>query len=40
MDHLTIILEHVHLLNGGDVRHTNPLESRRQLLVICNSDRS
>lgn len=35
MDDLAVVLEHVHLLDGRDVRHTDPLEGRCELLVIC-----
>ena len=35
VDHLAVVLEHVDLLDGRDVGHTDPLEGRCQLLVIC-----
>lgn len=36
VDHLAVVLEHVHLLDRRDVGDTNPLQGRCQLLVICN----
>ncbi len=36
VDHLAVVLEHVHLLDGRDVGHTDPLEGRRELLVVCS----
>ena len=36
VDNLAVVLEHVDLLDGRDVGHTDPLEGRCQLLVICD----
>jgi len=37
VDHLAVVLEHVHLLDGRDVGHTDPLEGRCELLVVCST---
>lgn len=35
VNHLAVVLEHVHLLDGGDVGHADPLQGRRELFVVC-----
>lgn len=38
MDDLAVIGEHIHLLNRWDVGHSNALQSRCELLVICRDN--
>lgn len=40
VDHLAVVLEHVHLLDGRDVGDTDPLEGRCELLVVCSKKKS
>lgn len=37
MNDFAVVLEHVHLLDRGDVGHTDPLQGRGQLFVVCNA---